>query len=239
MDGVSFIRHYVFDQTARQVKRYDGFVTTRRYVQRARAEAAEETRRRILEAMAQRLREAPAEAISVDRVAQLAGVARSTVYVIFGSRAGLFQALAEDLMARAGFDQLLTALKATDAWEALQGALRASVRIYARERDLTRALWSMSTLDPDAVAGVVDVINTDRARGNRHLVRRLAEQGALRPRLGVEEATDVLWVLSSFDTFDQLYTGRGLSVDDVADRLITMAERSLLARAAAPHDRGS
>jgi AcrR family transcriptional regulator len=202
-------------------------VTTRRYVQRARAEAAEETRRRILDAVQQQLRASPAQAVSVDRVAQLAGVARSTVYVIFGSRAGLFQAVAEDVMARAGFDRLVTALQDADARQALRGALAASVQIYARERDLIRALFSMSALDPDAVAGVVDVIDADRARGNRHLARRLAGQGALRPELDVETATDVLWLLTSFDAFDQLYTGRRLSVDAVTDRLTAMTERAL------------
>jgi AcrR family transcriptional regulator len=204
-----------------------GFMATRRYVQRARAESAEETRRRILEAMADGLREAPAEALSVDRVAQLAGVARSTVYVIFGSRSGLFQALAEYLFERAGFAQLLDALRAPDARDALRNALRATVRIYAEERDLARALWSMSTLDPDLVAGVVEGINRDRARGNRRLAKRLADQKALRPGLSVNEATDVLWLLTSFDSFDQLYTGRGLSLDDIAVRLIELAERTL------------
>jgi AcrR family transcriptional regulator len=202
-------------------------VTTRRYVQRARAEAAEETRRRIVESVQQQLRESPAQAVSVDRVAQLAGVARSTVYVIFGSRAGLFRAVAEDVMTRAGFDALVAAVQNPDARRALRGAARASVHIYAQERDLIRALWSMSALDPDAVAGVVDVIDQDRARGNRHLARRLAEQGALRPELDVETATDVLWLLTSFDAFDQLYTGRRLSVDAVVDRLTTMMERAL------------
>ena len=202
-------------------------VTTRRYVQRARAEAAEETRRRILDAVQQQLRASPAQAVSVDRVAQLAGVARSTVYVVFGSRAGLFQAVAEDVMARAGFDRLVTALQDADARQALRGALAASVQIYARERELIRALFSMSALDPDAVAGVVDVIDADRARGNRHVARRLAGQGALRPELDVETATDVLWLLTSFDAFDQLYTGRRLSVDAVTDRLTAMTERAL------------
>ena len=54
-------------------------VTTREYKQRRRAEAAEETRRRILDAVYEQLRAAPAEQISIDRVAQAADVARSTV----------------------------------------------------------------------------------------------------------------------------------------------------------------
>jgi hypothetical protein len=43
-----------------------------------------------------------------------------------------------------------------------------------------------------------------------------------------KEAADLLWVLTGFEAFDLLHTGRGLSVDEVADRLITMAERSVL-----------
>ena len=37
----------------------------------------------------------------------------------------------------------------------------------------------------------------------------------------------MLWVLTSFDSFDQLFTGRGLDVDDVARTLVDAAERSL------------
>jgi hypothetical protein len=38
-----------------------------------------------------------------------------------------------------------------------------------------------------------------------------------------------LWVLTSFDGFDLLYSGRGLSADEVARVLVHVAERSLLA----------
>jgi hypothetical protein len=60
-----------------------------------------------------------------------------------------------------------------------------------------------------------------------YLARRLAEQDILRPEVTVEEAANLLWLLASFDSFDQLYTGRGLPVDEVARALITTAERSL------------
>jgi hypothetical protein len=60
-----------------------------------------------------------------------------------------------------------------------------------------------------------------------YLARRLADQGALRPDVTEAEATDILWVIASFDSFDLLYTGRGLAPTEVADHLIAMAERSL------------
>jgi hypothetical protein len=37
-------------------------------------------------------------------------------------------------------------------------------------------------------------------------------------------------VLSSFETFDLLYTGRGLPLDAVVERLTEIAERALMSR---------
>jgi AcrR family transcriptional regulator len=204
-------------------------VTTRRYEQRARAATAEETRRRILEAVYEQLRQAPAEAVSVDRVAHDAGVARSTVYVIFGSRAGLFDAFGQYVFDRAGFARLVEAVGHPDARQHLRRALQASADAYAAERDVVRAVFSLSLLDPDALAGAGQRMEERRLGGMKHLARRLRDQGMLRPGVTLKEAVDLLWVIASFDAFDLLYTGRGLSSAKVGERLIAMAERALLA----------
>jgi AcrR family transcriptional regulator len=200
----------------------------RRYEQRLRAEAAEETRRRILDAVYQRLREAPSEPVSVDRVARMAGVARSTVYLVFGSRAGLFDALGDDLLRRDAYQRLVEAAAHPDARESLRRAVRAACEMFARDRDAVRALYSMAQVDEEAVGGAVRRTEEERARGIARLARRLAEQGALRPGVSADEATDVLWMLSSFDSFDSLYAERGLPLDRVADTLTAIAERTLL-----------
>ena len=49
--------------------------------------------------------------VTLDAVAQRAGVARSTLYVQFGSRAGLFEAVAERLLARIEFNRLGAAVR--------------------------------------------------------------------------------------------------------------------------------
>ena len=46
--------------------------------------------------------------------------------------------------------------------------------------------------------------------------------------MSVEDAEHILWVLTSFDSFDLLYTGKGLSAEAVADMLFATAERALL-----------
>jgi AcrR family transcriptional regulator len=200
----------------------------RRYVQRTRAASAEETRRRILDVAREMLAREPAQSLSMDRLANEAGVARSTVYVAFGSRTGLFDALARYLLDRARFDRLVEAVQHPDAREALVMSLREGARLYASDRDAARTLFSLSLLDPDA-AGAIAILEHGRAPGMRALAERLAEQGHLRGDVGVAEAADILWVVTGFDTFDQLYAGRGLPVAAVAERLTAIAERSLLA----------
>jgi tRNA(His) 5'-end guanylyltransferase len=61
------------------------------------------------------------------------------------------------------------------------------------------------------------------------LGRRLARHGHLREGLGAKRAADRLWVLTSFDAFDLLYSGRGLSANEVARVLVEAAERTVLA----------
>ena len=200
---------------------------TRQYNQRLRAESATETRQRILEAVAERMRTAPTEPVSVDQVARLAKVARSTIYVVFGSRVGLFEAFAEDLWERTGLADLSQATKSADALEHLRGAMRAACRMFAGDLDVYRVLYAVARLDPDAVGQVIEKSESDRRRGMKRLAKRLAEDGYLRDDLTVDQALDRLWVLGSFDAFYLLHAGRGLSVDDAADVLCETAERTV------------
>jgi AcrR family transcriptional regulator len=204
-------------------------MATRRYEQRLRAQTAEETRRRVLDAVYDQLREAPAQPVSVDRIARTAGVARSTVYVIFGSRAGLFDAFGEDLLERGGFHRVLEAIADPDPRVTVRGGIAGGVHTFAAHRDVFRALMSMAALDPDAVGGAMQRSEERRARGMLWLGRRLARHGHLREGLGAKRAADRLWVLTSFDAFDLLYTGRGLSANEVSRVLLDTAERTVLA----------
>jgi AcrR family transcriptional regulator len=203
-------------------------VATRPYEQRQRAEAAQQTRRRIMDAVVERLTKAPAEPVAIERIAEIAGVARSTVYAIFGSRAGLFDAVGLDAAERAGYAELLEAVQHPDAREHLRGGIRASTEMYAGYRDVRRALFSMARLDEEAVGGSVRRIEEERTGGMARLARRLEEQGWLRPDVDAAEAEHILWVVTSFESFDLLYTDRGLSTNAVSDVLIAMAERALL-----------
>ncbi len=202
-------------------------MSPRSYQQKARAEAAEQTRGRIIDAVLARLRGEPATPVSLETVAADAGVARSTIYAIFGSRSGLFDAVGNAVFEGASYQRLLAAKEEPDAREHLRTGIRAGTDMLAADRDAARALYSMAQLDRDAVGGLIDRINTERANGMARLAGRLDEQGLLLPGLSVQTAADILWVITSFDSFDALYTDRGLPTAAVADLLVATAERAV------------
>jgi AcrR family transcriptional regulator len=212
-------------------------VTTRNYQQRRRAEAAGETRRRILDAVYEQLRGAPAQPINIDQIAQTAEVARSTVYVVFGSRQGLFDSLGEDLLTRAGFERMLRQSRQPDARASLRDVIHELATMYAAERDVIRALVSMAQLDPGAFSGAIKRLEERRAHGMTELARRLADQKQLRRGLDPRAAADALWLLTSFDAFDLLHTGRRLATRRVADALTEIVEQAVcLTTSSAPND---
>jgi AcrR family transcriptional regulator len=202
---------------------------SRRYVQRARADAAQETRRQILDAARAELLAGSRLTFAVGEIAARAGVARSTVYAAFGSRAGLIRALADDTLKRAGLDAVIAGYQRPEAVSAMEQSLAASCRMYAAEHPVFRRLHVLAQVDPEA-AGPLGQSHGDRAVGLTDLTRRLAAQGHLRAGISPAMATDALWVLSGFWAFDDLATGRGRDVDSCAELLVAMARDALLDR---------
>ena len=187
------------------------------YEQRQRAESADETRRRILDAVVSGCGEAPSQAVSIDQVARIAGVARSTVYLIFGSRAGLFDAVARDLLDRSGFERVVRAVADPDARATLRRGIRGGAHdVRGRPRRVPRAL--------------LDGAARPRRRRGRHPARRAApgrrhgrsrpaarragrappgrhRRGRRRPALGADQLRQLRLLL----------TGRGLSAEAAAE----------------------
>jgi AcrR family transcriptional regulator len=160
---------------------------TRRYVQRARADAAQQTRRQILDAARATLLEATRLDFSVGDVATAAGVARSTIYSVFGTRAGLLGALADDALGRAGLGEVIAAYQRPDAVEALEGSIRANCQMYAADHRLFARLLVLAEVDADA-ANPLARSHGDRSMAMGELSRRLADQGRLRADMDTAQA---------------------------------------------------
>jgi hypothetical protein len=114
-----------------------------------------------------------------------------------------------------------------DARRHMREGVAADCRMYAQDLDVYRVLFSMNHLDPASLGGAVERMEQRRAGGMAYLAQRLAEDGMLRDDVTVAQATDMLWVLCSFETFDALHAGLGKSVDESVEVIVRMAERSL------------
>ena len=200
----------------------------RPYEQRLRADAAEQNRQRILDTLYERLREAPADPVSVDEIARRARVSRSTIYLVFGSRSGLFDALTDRLIQGAGYDRIAEAVRHPDPRETLRGGLEGGVQMYAAHHDVLRVLYATGKLDPDGAGRAIARSEGKRFESMGWLADRLHEQNHLRADVTPDRAAHVIWLLASFDAYDLLASGRGLDAEAVIDILTLTARDALL-----------
>ncbi|MFI0453889.1 TetR/AcrR family transcriptional regulator [Actinomadura sp. 6N118] len=170
-------------------------MSPRRYESTKRQAAAEETRRRMLAAARGLLAGASAPQISVDAVAKAADVSRQSVYNAFGSKSGLLEALFDSLAGRAGMG-LDRAFTAPDASAALSAFTETFCGFWASDRLVIRRLRGMAVLDPDL----------DRLLRERDEMRRTALTELLRRLTPTPDAevVNVIWQLTSFETYDAL-----------------------------------
>lgn len=195
----------------------------RSYQQHKRAQQADRTRQRILEAARAVLMEAPFVAIHLETVAARAGVARSTIYTLFGSRLGLFEALAQDFRERGGFGTIQAAFSLPDARDIQRHSLEAAVQLYVKEGRLWRALELQALIDPDA-ATLTSREDRDRIGGMHYLAQLLHQQGYLRAGVSVTEVGQVLAMLSDFVVYDRLTMTMESTPDQLLEHLLLVTQ---------------
>ena len=175
------------------------------------------------------LARAPLESVSLPEIANRAEVARSTVYTIFGSREGLMVAVAEDLLERGGFARIGQALRNPDVVRGFEISVDVAMELYSQEDAVGQALLSLAAVDRDASSAAAR-LNFGRREGMRKLAERMHAQSALREDVSVEQASDILWLVTSFETFAQLYRDRKLTPAQVGERLMAIVRRTLYRR---------
>jgi AcrR family transcriptional regulator len=163
-------------------------------------------------------------AFTIDAVARRAGVARMTVYYQFESKLGLLEGVFDDLATRGQMNELPHAFAQRDALDALAGFVAAFGRFWSTDRLLQRRLTALGVLDPELEQSL-NARRQGRRQGARVIVERLIAQYGHRAPDELSEAADVLYTLTSFETFDTL-AGEDRSPEDVippVQRLVSAA----------------
>jgi AcrR family transcriptional regulator len=190
-----------------------------------RQEAADQTRARILAAARELLASDDGYAgFTIDAVARQADVARMTIYYQFHSKVGLLEALSDHLAARGHMERLAAAFTRPDPLDGLDELIATFACFWGADRRATRRLRSLAALDPD-FAQVVHARDERRRQALGVLLGRLAASRDL-PAASLDEARDMLFTLTSFETFDSL-AGSTRSPEDVVP-LVSRLARAIL-----------
>ena len=162
-------------------------------------------------------------AFTVEAIASRAGVARMTVYYQFGSKGGLVEALFDHLSADALMTRLPAAYARENPDEALAAVIDAFTHFWGSDRLVMRRISALGALDP-AVESATRARDDRRRIGMGWLVGRIADQHAGTP--AVDEAIQVLFMLTSFETFDRL-SGPDRTREDVTRTIQRLARCAL------------
>ena len=190
----------------------------RRYESPRRAAQAEQTRRDIVTAAGLLFRER-GYSVPLTDIASEAGVVVETVYRIFGTKAALFAAAVEALLAggasRAeipvGERPAIRAIREEpDPRKQVAGYAATQPGIHRRAGPLLRALRDARASDAE-LQRIWDEMEAWRLEGQGRFVALLAERGALTPNLPLDLAIDIAWTLCSLAVYDLLVLDRGWS----------------------------
>ena len=199
-----------------------------------RDEQARETRRKILAAARQLFASDGYAATTLPAIAREAGVSPPTIYVAFGTKLALLDALIKELVRG---DDAPAPLMSRLYWREMleepdpvrRLALYASISRRIRERtyELAEIVGSAASADTE-IAALRRGLGESRLADHRALAESLAAGGALARGLSVERAADVLWALDSVETYRALVTERGWSPEDYERWLASILVCALL-----------
>lgn len=184
------------------------------------------TREAILAATADLLAEVGA-GVTLEEIAERAGVSRQALYLHFGSRTGLMIATAEHIDEQGALGRFLN-----DVFEAPTGldALDAIVTLHAKYYPVIyqiARIFMAGKYDDDALRAAWDDRMQSRYRLYHEVVERLHRERVLAPEWDVETATDILWSITSWELWEQLTLGRGWSEADYVSRVRAVLRRVL------------
>ena len=176
----------------------------RPYHSRARHRQAEETRRRILAATRELFASRGYAGTTLEAIAEIAEVSPKTISAVFGSKRAILAEVVNPDAFGSRVQQLLDELRATaDPWRRVSLVAQITRQAYEPLTSSLELLRTAGAVAPE-LADLAQQVEARRRRNQARLIASLHEQGVLRSGLSFEEATDVLWALTSYDVYRML-----------------------------------
>ena len=181
-----------------------GRTSRRPYHSPARRRQAEQTRARILAAARDLFRSAGYATTTIDAIASSAQVSAKTVAAAFGSKRGVLFALVDPLASAGPPRDLVDQIRAADdPLHRLRLVAELTRRSDERSVPEFELMRGAAAVAPE-VAAVARQVESRRRGNQARLAGYLEERGLLRSDLAPDEATDIIWALTSYDVYRAL-----------------------------------
>lgn len=187
------------------------------------------TREAILDAAVRLVRERGL-GVTLEGVADEAGLSRQSVYVHFGSRTGLLIAMVQHMDESGMLHGLLQRVfDAPTALDALDAVVTVHAEYHPIAYPVARVLMA-GRHDDQAMKAAWEERMASRRNLYHGVVEWLDREKLLLPQWDVETAADILWGLTSWQLWEALVVDRGWSKDDYRRHLRTVLRRTLVDR---------
>lgn len=189
-----------------------------------RTTASDATRTRILDAARELAADAGFSRLTMESVAERAGVSRLTIYYQFGSKADLLEALLDHLARRGGVDGLPDAFREADPLVGLARMIDVFCGFWASDPVAIRRIRGWATVDPELEA--VRGRDAWQRQGIATMVGRIRQQYGKPAEDEVDWLVNVLHALFSPESYEKLAADQR-SPQEVARLLERIARRIL------------
>lgn len=195
-----------------------------------RAQSAEETRARILDAALALFGDKGVDRVTVAQIGERAQVAASTVYAAFKSKAGILRALMERALFGSRFRSAQEILAGVTDPVALIGlTAEVACAIYESEDQDLGLLRNISGFSP-LLRDVEQEFEALRYRMQEQRIQALFAAGRAKAGLSVDEARRILWMYTSRDIYRMLVCEGGWPVERYRSWLSQTLVEALVAR---------
>lgn len=206
----------------------------RAYNSAKRQAQAHQTRRQILEAARESFEKNGYSGATLDAIAEKAGVAPETIFAVFGNKRSI---LAELVDLAVGGDNLpvpllqrpgpQTVMREQEPRRQLHMFAYDIAHILARVAPLFEIMRMAAKTEPE-IAELLQTRLANRLDNLGRFVQHVARHTALREGLGVEQATETVWAITSPELFRLLTVDRGWSQEQYSEWLGDALVRLLL-----------
>lgn len=198
------------------------------YHSEARKAQAVQTRARILASAKKLFPMEGVENVTIEKIAQDAGVSAPTIYALFQSKRGILRVLIDEALPQSQFEALVEEFKQEKSPQArLTISAKMARQMYDAERAQLESFWGISILTPE-FKELEKEREKRRYQRQEEGIKTLAKENALHKGLSLSKARDILWAFTGRDMYRLFVVEQGWTSEEYEKWLAQVLVNTLL-----------